>query len=115
GSPAGGGKGGARALRLFPAFSPVCAARRLQPPGILQRAPEDELHLSVDAAQVIRSPALDSLPESRVDAQRVLFAFRHISHRGRPGKRAGRPPFPTGTASPCSARAGRRTRRTAPP
>ena len=107
---------GVRRIRAFPASiaASLAPCRPLQAARILERAAQDELHLGVHAPQVVGGPPLDRLPDGRVDAQRVLFAFRPWLVR---------PPDPwlggrlllTGTACPCSARAARRIRRTGPP
>lgn len=46
-------------------------------PRIAQRPPEQELHLPVDAAQVVGRPALDGVERVRVQPEQERLALSH--------------------------------------
>ena len=63
--------GGAAARRVF---------RRLvffQPAGLLGGAPQDELDLRVEAAQIIVRPALHGVEHGRIDTKQERLAIGH--------------------------------------
>ena len=44
---------------------------------MLHRLPQEELDLSIDAAQVGGGPGFQLLPKSRIDAKKKWLALRH--------------------------------------
>jgi hypothetical protein len=59
-------------------------ALRLQSPGVLQHAAEDELDLPVQAAQVVVRPALEGVEDVAIDPQQKRFPLSHKSLIDRP-------------------------------
>jgi len=53
------------------------------PPRLLERPPQQELDLPVQAAQVIVGPTLDGVEHLAIDAKQERFAFGHVGTRGR--------------------------------
>ena len=75
-SPAPGASAPGRSLgcRATTRRSPLAVR---EPPLALQRAPQDELDLPVDAAQLVAGPPLQGREDLRIDAQQERLAGGH--------------------------------------
>ena len=65
---------------VVPAVRRVAAIPLRQAAGALERIAQDPLHLAVRAAHLVICPALDSLPDSGIDAEWILFARHTINY-----------------------------------